>query len=805
MRDTLKNIIYIARHFKLATALNVIGLIVAFATFYLLMTQVIYQAGFNHGVKDYERMYRMESDFVFEEWNFSDLVCRPFVEALKRVPQVESYALIADVSSDYTLPFQKGDTTLNYMYTQCSRTAVSALSSCIDGNIEWNDTVQEGIIIPEKMAIEYFETPKATGKEMLYQLVDQNGNIETIPLMVRGVYKDFPENSELLNCIYGFLQDDDNIYSLNGVFKCFIKFKQVPEDLDAIEQSIKQAIIAEIDSTGWENYSAEQDIPWTKQTINKLTIHLSPLKSSYFEHSSYTSSKSGFRSMFIILQLVCLLVIILANINFLNFTLAEAPMRIRGINTRRTLGASRSSLRHGIIGECVITAVAACLVALILCYLLTLLPATRILTDGDISLRTHWPLIIAMLVIAVVVGIVAGNYPATCATAFNPAMALTGKTGLTPKGKILRTFLVFLQLVVSMVVIIYSATLFLQSYYIFNSPCGYDKNRILVTTLPAMEDSIHQQFYNELKMMPDIKAIAYSDVTLGSSDRNNFIKTPIQGELVNYRYIHVSPNYLRTMGIKVIEGRDFLESDSAAIIINKSAQEQWNGLKLGTKVSTGLGNALDSAVIVGVCPDIRYASTRIGNDRAFFFILNKSKPCRHLNVRIAKDANIKNTITLIDNLLLKHYGDTSIKMDYYDNALRDAYDHEFRYIWLIFIISFICLLITLVGMFCLAIFEREYRRKEIGIRKVVGASTSEIIKMLCMRYIWLILGSFFIAAPIAYYSGRMTLRHFKEHTPIHWWLFPLGLLFVGGVALTTVAVQSWRTARKNPAESIKTE
>ena len=805
MRDTLKNIIYIARHFKLATALNVVGLIVAFATFYLLMTQVLYQARFNHGVKDYERLYRMESDFVYEDWNFSDLVCRPFVEALKRLPQVESYSLIADVPGDYTIPFQKGDTTLGYMYTQGNRTAVSTLSSCIDGDIEWNDTAQEGIIIPQKMAVEYFGTPKAAGKDMLYQLVDQNDVVDTIPLTVRGVYKDFPENSELLNSIYGFLQDDDNIYSLNGVFKCFVKFKEVPEDLKAIEQAVKQAIIDEIDSTGWENYSAEQDIPWTKQAINKLTIHLSPLKSSYFEHTSYTASKSGFRSMFIILQLVCLLVIILANINFLNFTLAESPMRIRGINTRRTLGASRRSLRLGIIGECVVTSVASCLVALILSYLLTQLPVTKVLTDGDISLSTHWPLIIIMLVIAVLVGIVAGNYPATCATSLNPAMALTGKTGLTPKGKALRTFLVFLQLVVSMVVIIYSATLFLQSYYIFNSPYGYDKSRILVTTLPAVEDSIHQQFYNELKQLPDIEAIAYSDVTLGSTDRNNYIKTPIEGELVNYRYMHVSPNYLRTMGIKVTEGRDFLDSDSAAIIINKSAQERWGSLKLGLRVSTGLGNAMDSAVVVGVCPDIRYASTRIGNDKAFFFILNKSKPCRHLNVRITKDADIKKTIAGIDELLMKHYDDESVKMGLYDNELRNSYDHEFRDIWLIVIISFICLLITLVGMFCMAIFEREYRRKEIGIRKVVGASTSEIIKMLCLRYIWLILGSFIVAAPIAYISGERTLKYFKEHTPIHWWLFLLGLLLVGGVALTTVAVQSWRTARKNPAESIKIE
>ena len=803
MRDTLKNIIYIARHFKLATLLNVAGLVVAFATFYLLMTQVIYQATFNHGVNDYERIYRMETDFLYEDWNFSDLVCRPFVESLKhRTQEVESFSLIADIMDGYTIPFQKGDSTVWLEYTQGNNKALSTLTAqVLDGNIEWNDSSQDGLVIPRKIAMDYFGKTQVAGDSMLYMLDDTT----TAPLIVRGVFEDFPKNSELLNCIYGHLPDDGDIYSLNGIYRCFIKFREVPEDLDAFCLSLKQDIIHDIDSAGWEQFCAEHDVPFTKQVIKKLTIHLSPLKSSYFEHTSYTSSESGFRSMFLILLIACMMVIILANINFWNFTLAESPLRTHGINTRRVMGASRNSLRLGIIGECVITAVVSCLVALAICQLLAQLPVTSNWTDGTLTLSDHWGLVGSMIAIAVVVGIVAGYYPAACATAMPPGMALNGRVGLTPEGKTLRTILVFLQLVIAMVVVIYNGMLAMQARYIYNSSYGYDKSRILTTTLPRVDDSIQQQFDESLKRLPGIKNIAYSNATLGSTDQNDYIKTPINGNMVNYRYMQVSQDYLRTMGIKITEGRDFNEDDSAAIIVNASARKQWDCLKPGTTVSTGIGNDEDSAVVVGVCSDIRYATMRIDNDKTFFFILDKYEPCRVLNVRIDDNTDIKKAKASIDELLKKSFDEDAEPVSFYNKTLRKSYEKEFRYFFLLFIILLVCMLVTLAGVFCLAIFEREYRRKEIGIRKVLGASTDEIIKMLCRRYIWLILGSFVVAVPIAYYCGKITLDYFKDHTIIHWWLFPSGLLFVGGVILTTVVIQNWRTAHKNPTESIRNE
>ena len=156
-------------------------------------------------------------------------------------------------------------------------------------------------------------------------------------------------------------------------------------------------------------------------------------------------------------------------------------------------------------------------------------------------------------------------------------------------------------------------------------------------------------------------------------------------------------------------------------------------------------------------------------------------------------------------ILKKHFDSEAKPLMSFDSKLQETYENEFRFFKWIFILSLACTLITLIGVFCLTMFETEYRRKEIGIRKVVGAKTGEIIMMLCRQYIPSILISFAVAAPIAYICGEQTLAYFTEHTPIHWWIFPLALLIVGGIMLTTILLQSWRAARDNPVNSIKTE
>ena len=804
MKETLKNAIYMARRFKTASTLNLIGLVVAFATCYLLLTQIIYQYTYNRGVDDYQRLYRMESNFIYNEWTFSEHMCRPFVEGLKGLPQVESYSLAVNnnVSPEiYKALKEKHE--WDYSFAKCNNTALSTLTHrALDGKIDWTDDDPNGIVIPASIAQEYFGTTQAAGKKMAIRF----DSIQVDTIIVRGVYEDFPKNCELSNCIYYNMGDYDLI-DLYADYKCYVKFTEGEHDFDAIVKSLKQAAIDTLIANS-HKAGVEAD-PDAIKDIQKTDFKFVPLKDSYFEFTSFTQGEHGYRGMFNILRLACLLIIIISTVNFLNFTLAESPMRVRSLNTRLVLGAKRSRLRVGMVAECVLTSLCACLIALLLCSFLTRVPAVRTVFENDFSLLHHGWLVGFMLLLSVVVGIVAGFYPAIFATSFPPALALKSSFGLTPQGRRLRTSLVFLQLFASMFMVTYIGYLFLQNRYIFNSDYGYNKNRILVCSqLPSGDDyeKTRDDICQTLAKNPAINGVSLSSGIIGSTDAHYVIKTKSQGKIFGYSFMYVDRQYLSTLGIKIIEGRDFLPSDTAAIIINEAVHRETGWLKVGDKISTRSDETPDSAVIVGVCAGIRYGTMFTGNDQAYGFILDHSKyykPEYVLNINVAPTANQDTVIQQVQTVLKKH--DIDSTPIHFDKILEDTYQKELRFFKLIYLLSIICILITLIGMFCLTMFETEYRRKEIGIRKVSGATTGEIVMMLCRHYVPLILLSFVLAVPLAAYFGRSTLQYFSQRTDISWWIFPLALVLVGSITLATVALKSWRTARENPSISLKNE
>ena len=802
MKEILKNAIYMARRFKTASTLNLIGLVVAFATCYLLLTQIIYQYTYNRGVDDYQRLYRMESNFTYKEWRFSEHMCRPFVEGLKGLPQVESYSLAwnSNFSPEIRTAF-KGKHELEYTFAGCNNTAVSALTNrVVDGKIGWTDDDQDGIIIPASIAQEYFGTTQAAGKQM----ITDNDSIHPEQRTVRGVYEDFPKNCELSNSIYYNIGAFD-LTELYPGYKCYVKFAQGDHDFEAIIKQLKQAAIDSLIANS--RRMGKEANPDAIEDIQSTDFKFIPLKDSYFEFSSFTQGEHGYRGMFIILELACLLIIIISTVNFLNFTLAESPMRVRSLNTRLVMGAKRSQLRVNMVAECVLTSLCACLIGLALCGLLAHVPAVRMVFENDFALSRHGWLIGFVLLLSVMVGIVAGIYLAIFATSFPPALALKSSFGLTPQGLRLRTALVFLQLLASMFMVTYIGYLFLQNRYIFNSSYGYDKNQILVCPLPSDDEyaASRDKICQTLTKNPDINGVSLSSGVIGSTDAHYMIKIKSQGHLASYNFMYVDNQYLSTLGIKVVEGRDFLPGDTAAIIINEAAHQQMDWLKVGDKISTSPDETPDSAVIVGVCAGIRYGTMFTGNDQPYGFILDRGYyvPEYQLNINVASTAN-QDTILQQVNDLLKRYDIESTPV-HFDKVLENIYQRELRFFNLIYLLSIICILITLIGMFCLTMFETEYRRKEISIRKVSGATTREIVMMLCRHYVPLILLSFVLAVPLAAYFGWLTLQYFSQRTDISWWIFPLALLLVGSITLATVALKSWRTARENPSISLKNE
>ena len=291
MGEVLKNIIYLARRFKLPTLLNLLGLVLAYATFYLLMTQVIYQATYNHGIENYQQLYRMESSQVFNEWQYTDNIARPFANALDSMPRVDSYSLTMNTDIEgyedlYIYTFLKGNRKLQCKYTLGNNTAVSTLTSKrLSGKIEWtgsDDSDSEAVIIPASFAQEYFGTTQAA--DSLITIIYGG---KTYTSKVLGVYQDFPEKSELSNRIYSRL-GSDYMYDIdNSLFNCIVKFKSFPsngDELNAFTDSLKNAIIKSM-SEELKQEGHEEDITKTVQTIRETSFQLNPLANSYFENS----------------------------------------------------------------------------------------------------------------------------------------------------------------------------------------------------------------------------------------------------------------------------------------------------------------------------------------------------------------------------------------------------------------------------------------------------------------------------------------------------------------------------------------
>ena len=575
---------------------------------------------------------------------------------------------------------------------------------------------------------------------------------------------------------------------------------------ERVKATFRKVVMAE-QADEYDKLNAEERAEWDQQIedyFGRQDFRLTPLTETYF--SGVDPSDTGNRTVHIILIWACVVILLVAAINFLNFTLAESPMRVRGVNTRRVLGEQASTLRLSLIAETVVTALFAFILSLGVIYLLSQWPAIAELFSSDISLVNHLPLVGWTAVIAVLIGITAGTYPAFFVTSFQPALALKGSFGLTPKGRQLRTALVALQVFISLILVIYIGILYLQSHFIYHSDYGFDKDELLYSQLPGELKGKKDAVRAELMQMGGVEDVAYSNVVLGSQPKYMGWGRGDGDKAVSFTCFPVDWRYLRTMGIKIIEGRDFNEYDGDCYIINRAARERWSWVEMDKELTNG------DLPVVGVCENMRYGSVhqdRAADPVAFVILGERYKSWGDrldiLNVRLARNSNKVELRHQIEDKLREMGDGSDVGVRFLDQQLENLYQEEFRFIHQVLLFSVICLVITLIGVFCLTLFETEYRRKEIGIRKVFGSTEEAILLLLSRHYAILLLLSFLLAAPIAWYLGHEWLQSFAERTSIHWWLFPVALAAVSFITLATVCIQGWRAATENPVNSIKTE
>ncbi len=779
------------RRYRVATVLNLLGLGIAVATFYLFMTQVIYNRTYNHNIPNHERIFRLDVYGNIFGSNWGANTCRPYVTILKDLPHVE--AAIDASPYVFNAAVKVNERELEVPIVNMSKLGIEFFCGKLlyGSSKDWTPSTLNAIIsrsIAEKM----FGTANAVGKTFM---AGDN------KITVVGVSEDMPDNCTINNGVYQ-CEDDRGLENWNEwSFNVYARLDNAA-NAQKVVRGFKLALMKANNIKDEKQFEKEVG----------MKFRLTPIDEVYF--SGTGNKDKGNRSLVNVLTVASLFVIFIAMLNLLNFTLSEMPMRIRGINTRRVMGASAGSLRLNLIMENVALAVVGLLIGVLVIVAFQRSEACMKLVSGDIAFKAHWALLAVMVVATLGVGALSAVIPAWYGTSFTPAMVLKGSFGLSPRGRKLRMAIMGVQFVVAFALTIYIGVMVSQSRYIFNTDYGFSRSQIVYSRLSYEAMGKRDAIRAELLKLPFVEDVGYAESTIGVHDG---FMTWGRGEGDKQMSLEVVPcdyNYLRTMGLKIVEGREFRESDtkSGAYVLNKAAMQQYSWLQVGDSIgrqnSWGEGNY----PIVGVCNNFKMKSMRNDNSKiaVAFIIMGPDMQgwgdrLSNVFVRVTKNQDKIEAKKQIAKVLNRLDGSQEYTMNFLDDDLQQTYVDEFRFIAQVKLFALICIFITIIGVFSLTMFETEYRRKEIAIRKVMGSSTRAVIRLFAIRYAVPLVAAFVIAAPIGWWLSKQWLRSFAEHTPIYWWLFPLAFVIVSAVVILTVVVQAWRVATANPVESIKTE
>ena len=785
------------RRYRLATLLNLLGLGVAVATFYLFMTQVIYNRTYNHNIHNYEHMYRLE---IYG--NFGDVwganVCRPFVTILKDIPQIKNVTYISPYVNETDV--KVGNRTITVPSINMGKPGIEFFTGkLLSGS---SKTCGDGynVIVSRSTAEKMFGTANAAGKTF----EGENGDGSKTTVTVVGVSEDMPDNCTLPNGVY--ICENESV--MNDWSEWSFNIYMLLDDganPKKVERAIKLAFMK-------VNGVSEKDEKRFDKEVN-MKFRISPMDDIYF--SGVGKQDKGNRNLVGVLTVASVFVLFIAMLNLLNFSLSEIPMRMRGINTRRVMGASIGSLRLKMIMENVMFAFVALLIGIVLVIAFQRSETCMKLVSGDIHFASHMVLAAVMAVSALVVGALSAVVPAFYSTSFTPAMVLKGSFGLSPRGRRLRMAIMAVQFCLAFALTIYIGVMSSQSSYIFNSDYGFNKNEVFYTWLSEEAQAKKDAVRAELKKLPFVESVGFAQNAIGTSD--GYMGWG-RGDGDHHMVLQVLPcdyEYLRTMQLKIVEGRDFRESDmkTGAYVLNKAAMAQYKWLVVGDSIGRQSNWGSQSNYnIVGVCNNFKLKSMRCDNSNvAVAFVIfgpdmaEWGDRCGQVFVRVAKNQDKIEAKRRIAEVLNRLDGSQKYEMWFLDDDLQQTYVEEFRFISQVKLFAIICIIITIIGVFSLTMFETEYRRKEIAIRKVMGSSIGSVVRLFAMRYALPLVVAFVVAAPVGWWLSNNWLQSFAEHTPIHWWLFPLSFVLVSAVVVITVIIQSWRVATANPVESIKTE
>lgn len=784
MKTILRNFYSTVRRFRITGILNVAGLSVAFLVFLILMMQVGYELGFDRFHEHADRLYRLE--VTHGENGAQAVLSRPLSEAfVASSAHIEKCALLNGfVQKQYITVEREGkrETFQEMIYPVTADYPELFELTMVEG--ERTALKREGeVLIPERMARKFFGMQNALGQKLI---------CEGWTAVVGGVYRDLPGNSIVTNSIYRKISDKYGVGNWNqNNFECYIRLDN-PASAEGLTEQFKQ-------------HFQHEELDW-----KTMDLRLVPLHDVYFQTDSNfdTQKQKGSYAQMRVLIGIALLIIVIAAINFANFSNAQVPMRLRSINTQKVLGGSVGMIRLSLMVEAVVMSLLAYLLALGMLYFLSGTSFADVVVGG-LSMEGRSSLIIGVGAFALTIGLVSGSWPAWYITSFPPALVLKGNFGLSPKGKALRNGLVCVQFVVSFILITGALFVDKQNSEMLRIPLGFDREQILVMNLNKKLQAEPELVRQRLKGNVDIEAVSFTSGIIGSSDNYTQMGRTYEGNTILFLAVQTDFSILDVLGIAPTEGRVFLPEDElsdGAFLFNEQARKQF-GLRPGGIIALDWGDWHLREQVAGFIPDIKYNSFRSVTE-PFAFFMGKNATVGSLSqamIRTRAGADYPALKESVAQTLREIDPDFASDLIFFDEIQANLYQNELRVGRQITFFSIAAVLISLIGVLGVVIFECEYRRKEVGIRKIFGSTVAELLCRFNLAYLKIMAGCFIVSVPVVYYGVIHWQESFTYKIPLSWWMFILAFLLVTVITLLTVSVQSWHVANANPVDSIKNE
>lgn len=541
---------------------------------------------------------------------------------------------------------------------------------------------------------------------------------------------------------------------------------------------------------------------------HKMGLTAKPLSKVYFASDSFDSIKHGNKKMVYIFMSIAILILIIACINFVNLATARATDRSKEIGLRKVMGAVKSQLIGQLILESVLYATIACILSVALLELL--MPAyTNLLGYTLPPIWNSLWIYIFLAGIILVVGLLAGSYPALLLSSFSPIESLRGKLRAGKNGASFRKALVVFQFGISVLLIIGVVVMVQQMRYVKNTDLGFSKEQSMIVRFDNLDISQkRKQFKNELLAIPSVQQVSLmSGEPGGFHDSYSFEAeaNPNEKYLLNTEFTDL--DFIKALNLKIVTGRDFSESfgtdSTQAVIINQTA-----ATKLGFTPEQAIGKWIKNIsrdsirrYIVGVVEDYHYASLKnpIGP-----LVISPGSDNRLALIKI-KSANLKTTIRDIKNSYITTAPDYPFEYTFLDESFDKLYRTESRQESVLTVFSFIAIFVASLGLFGLASYTAIKRTKEVGLRKVLGSSMQNIVFLLSKDLLKPVLLGAMIAIPISYFVLNKWLQSFAYRISIQWWMFALAIAIAVVIALLTVISQAIKAAIANPVKSLRTE